>query len=66
MSSMHQWRGRISQGRGGGRQVKYAKKADSQMIKVSESITNSVIIDPIERQYGAIMTIDSLDNKGGG
>ena len=49
MSSMHQWRGRISQGRGGGRQVKYAKKADSQMIKVSESITNSVIIDPIER-----------------
>ena len=46
--------------------MKYAKKADSQMIKVSESITNSVIIDPIERQYGAIMTIDSLDNEGGG
>ena len=46
--------------------MKYAKKADSQMIKVSESITNSVTIDPIERYYGAIMTADSLDNEGKG
>jgi len=36
------------------------------MIKVSESITNSVTIDPIERYYGAIMIADSLDNKGAG
>jgi hypothetical protein len=61
---MHQWGEWISQGRGGGRQVKYAKKADSQMIKPSESITNSVIIDLIERHYGAIMTVDSLDHEG--
>jgi hypothetical protein len=46
---MHQWGGRMNQERGWGRQVKYAKKADSQMIKPSESITNSIIIDLLER-----------------
>jgi hypothetical protein len=64
MSSMHQWGGWISQGREGGGQVKYAKKADSQMIKLSESIANYVIIDLIKRHYCAIMTVDSLDHEG--
>jgi hypothetical protein len=49
MSSIHQWGGRISQGRWRGRHVKGVKKADSQMMKASDSITNSVSIDPIER-----------------
>jgi hypothetical protein len=36
------------------------------MIKPSDSITNSVSIDLIERYYGAIMAVDSLDNEGEG
>jgi hypothetical protein len=63
---MHQWGGWISQGREGGRQVKYAKKADLQMIKLSESVKYYAIIDLIERHYGAIMTLDSLDHEGEG
>ena len=66
MSNMHQWTVRISQGRGEGRQIKYAKKADSQMIKVSDSMTNSVSIDLLERDYGTRMAVDSLDNEGEG
>ena len=66
MSNMHQWTVRISQGREEGRQIKYAKKADSQIIKVSDSITNSVSIDLLERYYGTIMAVDSLYNEGEG
>ncbi len=66
MGSMHQWGWRISQGRWRGRQVKGVKKAHSQMIKVGDSITNSVSIDILEKYYDTIMAVDSLDNEGRG
>jgi hypothetical protein len=48
MTHMHLLEARMGQGRGGGRQVKERVRADSQMIKVWDYITDSVSIYLIE------------------
>jgi hypothetical protein len=57
---MHQLAERMRQGRWreGGRQVTKSIRADSQIIKVSNSITNSVIT------YDMIMAVDTWDHEG--